>query len=139
MGVVDPREFLARAHALEDARQKRPETFDDLAQAHARASHLADPALGDAVDESLLGDAERALLSACDAGTQAVRAALADEDFSAALDALADLKAPIDRFFDDVLVMDEDTAIRENRLRLLNRFAGVFVGVADVGALSRRK
>ena len=35
--------------------------------------------------------------------------------------------------------MDEDTAVRENRLRLLNRFVGVFVGIADIGALSRKK
>ena len=58
---------------------------------------------------------------------------------AAALTALAELRAPIDRFFDDVLVMDEDTAVRENRLRLLNRFVEVFVGVADIGALSRKK
>jgi len=37
------------------------------------------------------------------------------------------------------LVMDEDTMVRENRLRLLNRFAEVFVGVADIGILSKRK
>ena len=53
--------------------------------------------------------------------------------------ALAELREPIDRFFDDVLVMDEDNAVRENRLRLLNRFAGVFGGVADIGALSRKQ
>ena len=35
--------------------------------------------------------------------------------------------------------MDSDTAVRENRLRLLNRFAGVFADVADIGALSRKK
>ena len=35
--------------------------------------------------------------------------------------------------------MDEDTAVRENRLRLLNRFVEVFVGVADIGALSKKK
>ena len=64
---------------------------------------------------------------------------LAAGAFSGAISALAELKAPIDRFFDDVLVMDEDTAVRENRLRLLNRFVEVFVGVADVGALSRKK
>ena len=68
-----------------------------------------------------------------------MRDALAERDFSGAISALAELKAPIDRFFDDVLVMDEDTAVRENRLRLLNRFVEVFVGVADVGALSRKK
>ena len=113
--------------------------FDDLATAYARAAHLADAGLGSDVDASLLGDAERALLAACDEGDSKVASALGEKDFRAAIDALAELKTPIDRFFDDVLVMDDDTEVRENRLRLLNRFVEVFVGIADIGALSRRK
>ncbi len=139
VGVIDPIEFMARAHALEDARSQSPEVFDDLATAYARAAHLADAGLGSAVDASLLGDAERALLAACDEGGSKVASALGEKDFRAAIDALAELKTPIDRFFDDVLVMDDDTEVRENRLRLLNRFVEVFVGIADIGALSRRK
>ena len=139
VGVIDPVEFMARAHALEDARSQSPELFDDLATAYARASHLGDPSLGTEVDTSLLGDAEKALLEACELGSSRVSAALSAGDFADALAALAELKAPIDRFFDDVLVMDEDTAVRGNRLRLLNRFVEVFVGVADIGALSRKK
>ena len=139
VGVVNPVEFMARAHALEDARSQSPELFDDLATAYARAAHLSDASLGSDVDAALLGDAERSLLDACEQGSVAVSAALAEDDYATALTALAELRAPIDRFFDDVLVMDEDTAVRENRLRLLNRFVEVFVGVADIGALSRRK
>ena len=139
VGVIDPIEFMARAHALEDARAQSPELFDDLATAYARAAHLGDASLGTDVDPSLLGDAERALLDACERGSAAVSDALGRGDYNAALAALAELRAPIDRFFDDVLVMDEDTAVRENRLRLLNRFVGVFVGIADIGALSRKK
>ena len=139
VGVIDPIEFMARAHALEDARSQSPEVFDDLATAYARAAHLADAGLGSDVDASLLGDAERALLAACDEGGSKVASALGEKDFRAAIDALAELKTPIDRFFDDVLVMDDDTEVRENRLRLLNRFVEVFVGIADIGALSRRK
>ncbi|WP_455136219.1 glycine--tRNA ligase subunit beta [Thermophilibacter sp.] len=139
VGVVDPAEFLGRAHTLEDARSRDPETFDALAQAYARAAHLADASLGDEVDQAILGDAERALLDACDLGSVRVREALAAGDFRAALGSLADLKGPIDRFFDDVLVMDEDTAVRSNRLRLLNRFVAVFADVADFQAMSRKK
>ncbi|WP_417229682.1 glycine--tRNA ligase subunit beta [Thermophilibacter sp.] len=139
VGVIDPVEFMARARALEDARSQSPELFDDLATAYARAAHLGDASLGTSVDTALLGPAEKALLDACEQGSAAVGRALAEDDYAAALSALAELKAPIDRFFDDVLVMDEDTAVRENRLRLLNRFVEVFVGVADIGALSRKK
>lgn len=139
VGVVDPVEYLARAHALDDARRESPELFEDLATAYARAAHLADPSLGTDVDESLLGDAERALLAACRAGSQNVEKALTSGDYAGAAAALAELREPIDRFFADVLVMDEHTRLRENRLRLLNRFAAVFGGVADIGALSRKK
>ena len=139
VGVIDPVEFMARAHALEDARAQSPELFDDLATAYARAAHLGDASLGTSVDTALLGGAEKNLLDACEQGSVSVSRALGANDYAAALTALAELRAPIDRFFDDVLVMDEDTAVRENRLRLLNRFVEVFAGVADIGALSRKK
>ncbi len=139
VGVIDPAEFIARARALDSARAEQPEIFEALAGAFTRAHNLADASLGCDVDESMLGDAERALLSACEDGEEKVASALASKDFDAACGALAALKEPIDRFFDDVLVMDEHDDVRENRLRLLNRFAGVFAGVADISALSRKK
>lgn len=91
------------------------------------------------VDAALLGESERALLSACEQGEQKVVACVEASDFAGACSALAELREPIDRFFEDVLVMDEDTRVRENRLRLLNRFASVFADVANIGALSRKK
>ncbi len=139
VGVIDPAEFIARARALDSARAEQPEIFEALAGAFTRAHNLADASLGCDVDESMLGDAERALLSACEDGEEKVASALASKDFDAACGALAALKEPIDRFFDDVLVMDEHDDVRENRLRLLNRFAGVFAGVADISVLSRKK
>ena len=139
VGVIDPAEFLSRARALEAARAEDPETFDDLATAYARASHLADASLGDEVDTALLGEAERSLLDSCVTGEERVAASLATGDFDGALRSLAGLRGPIDRVFEDVLVMDEDTVIRNNRLRLLNRFAGVFAGVANIGALARKR
>ncbi|WP_102372093.1 glycine--tRNA ligase subunit beta [Enorma phocaeensis] len=137
--VVAPADYLALAHALEDARKHDPEAFENLATAYARASHLADASLGTDVSEELLGDAERDLLSATDATNRAVGEALSSKDFTGLIAALASLREPIDRFFDDVLVMDEDEALRANRLRLLNRFATVFDGVANIGELARKK
>ncbi len=49
--------------------------------------------------------------------------------------ALAALRAPIDRFFDEVMVMDKDEQLRDNRLKLLNRFEAVFSGIANIGEL----
>ncbi|MFR8300511.1 MAG: DALR anticodon-binding domain-containing protein, partial [Gordonibacter urolithinfaciens] len=122
---------------LEAARTGEREAFDDLATAYARANNLRDAELGEEVDEALMGDAERALASAARDVESQVAAALAADDYAAALAALADLRAPIDAFFADVLVMDEDEAVRVNRLRLLNRFVGVFTDVADFGKMAK--
>ena len=138
-GVIDPAEFMLRAHALEDARTNDPELFDDLSTAYARAAHLGDAKLGTEVDGALLGEAEKALLSAVDAASTTVSEQLGAGAYVEALAALAALREPIDRFFTDVLVMDDDPKVRDNRLRLLNRFASVFGDVADIGVLARKK
>jgi len=60
---------------------------------------------------------------------------LAARDYGATLQALAELKEPVDAFFDKVLVMAEDRAVRDNRLALLQRLAELFLEVADVSHL----
>ena len=138
VGVIDPAEFFARACALDAARAEQPETYEALAGAFTRAHNLADAALGCEVDTSILGDSELALLRACEEGEGKVSSALARKDFDAACSALAALKEPIDAFFEDVMVMDENASLRENRLRLLNRFVGVFTDVADFGLMAKK-
>ena len=138
-GVEEPAVISQRAHALEDARANDAETFDNLATAYARANNLCKPELGEDVDDALLTEPERALAGAVATAEQAVAAALASDDFAAALSQLAALRAPIDGFFADVMVMDEDAALRDNRLRLLNRFVAVFANVADFGKMAKSK
>lgn len=136
-GVEEPLVIVARAQALENARANEPDTFNDLAVAFARANNLRDAKAGTAVDESLLGDTEKALLSAVDAAQKKVDAALAADDYASALGELASLRDPIDRFFAEVMVMDKDEVLRANRLRLLNRFADVFASVADFAKMAK--
>ena len=138
-GVEEPAVISQRAHALEDARANDVETFDNLATAYARANNLRKPELGEDVDDALLTEPERALAGAVATAEQAVAAALTSDDFAAALSQLAALRAPIDGFFADVMVMDEDAALRDNRLRLLNRFVAVFANVADFGKMAKSK
>lgn len=138
-GVEEPAVISQRAHALEDARANDAETFDNLATAYARANNLRKPELGEDVDDALLTEPERALAGAVATAEQAVAAALESDDFAAALSQLAALRAPIDGFFADVMVMDEDAALRDNRLRLLNRFVAVFANVADFGKMAKSK
>lgn len=136
--VTVPAHFFELSHALEEARSNDRDAFTDLATAYARASHLADAELGIEVDRDLMGEAELALLDATDAARDEVASAFDARDFKAVIAALAALRGPIDAFFDDVMVMDEDMAVRENRLRLLNRFESVFADIANIGEMARK-
>ena len=75
--------------------------------------------------------AEKALIDALDAAEPQAEAAIAAEDFAAAMSALASLRAPIDRFFEDVIVNAEEEAKRTARLGLLARFRDAVHRVAD--------
>ncbi|HIS40395.1 MAG TPA: glycine--tRNA ligase subunit beta [Candidatus Aphodovivens avistercoris] len=138
VGACEPAEILRRVRALEDARRNAPETFDDLATAYARANNLRDAALGAEVDESLINEVEHALFCAVVQAEGRVARALEADDYRAALSELASLRKPVDLFFERIMVMDEDQALRENRLRLLNRFVAVFQDVADFGKMAKK-
>ncbi|HET6726092.1 MAG TPA: DALR anticodon-binding domain-containing protein, partial [Gammaproteobacteria bacterium] len=75
--------------------------------------------------------AEAGLHNAIEAKREAVAENVARADYTAALAELAELREPVDRFFDDVLVMDEDPTIRGNRLALLTSLHGLFLQTAD--------
>ncbi len=81
-------------------------------------------------------EAEVALAFAVGAARTAVDAALEREDFAAAMTALAALRAPVDAFFDQVLVNAEDPAERDNRLKLLGQVRDVMGRVADFGKIA---
>jgi glycyl-tRNA synthetase beta chain len=74
---------------------------------------------------------EAALIAALDTAEPKASAAVAKEDFTGAMAALASLRAPIDSFFDKVTVNDPDPAKRERRLNLLLRFRDAVNQVAD--------
>ncbi|WP_296815234.1 glycine--tRNA ligase subunit beta [Brevundimonas sp.] len=79
---------------------------------------------------------ETALAQAAATAAAAVDAALASEDFAAAMTALAALRAPVDAFFDKVMVNSDVPAERENRLRLLGQVRAVMGRVADFGQIA---
>jgi glycyl-tRNA synthetase beta chain len=75
--------------------------------------------------------AEKALAEAVDAAVSKAKTAVGSHDFATAMEALAQLRAPVDAFFEDVMVNDENPQIRENRLNLLNRIRQATQTVAD--------
>lgn len=93
--------------------------------------------IGTNVDASLFNtDEEKALFAAVQSAETKAAAAIAKEDFSAAMSAMAELRAPVDAFFDKVMVNDEDAAIRANRLALLAKIRAVTGQVADFSKIS---
>ena len=110
-----------------------------LAAANKRVQNLlkkADAELG-AVNESLLQqDEEKALYAAAQGLQPKISAAVAEGNFQTALSELASVKPQVDAFFDGVMVMAEDAAVKQNRLNLLNRLAEQMNAVADIALLS---
>jgi len=80
-------------------------------------------------------DEERALFTALDTAEPAIRQAVASEDVTAALAAIADLRAPIDAFFEAVQVNTENQIVRRNRLNLLHRIRAAGRQIADFGRI----
>lgn len=138
-GVEEPAVIITRVRALEAARSGEAETFDNLATAYARANNLRDAEAGVDFDESMLSEVEHALTCAITQAESRVAAALAADDYANALAELAALRAPIDLFFERTMIMDEDLAVRANRMKVLNRFVAVFANVADFGKMAKAK
>ncbi len=78
------------------------------------------------------GDAEKALFAALDTADKTIGPAMAQEDFAAAMSAMAKLRAPIDAFFTDVQVNADSEVLRRNRLNLLSRIRSICLSVADL-------
>ncbi len=128
-----------------DARLKAVTTFrqlveaESLAAANKRIGNIlkkAEETIPDAVDSSLfVDDAERALFDKIEAMAGVVAPLFTARNYEAALKELAVLRPEVDTFFDEVMVMADDAAVRANRLALLKRLSGLFLEVADLGQL----
>ncbi len=109
-----------------------------LAAANKRIVNILKKAesVGGTVDTALFAEAaERELHAALTAVQPTLEADLAAGRYAEALTALAQLRAPVDRFFDDVMVNADDAAVRANRLALLGRLAAAMNAVADISRL----
>ena len=90
---------------------------------------------GAVVEANLVEDAEKALFTELAKITPVVEPLLAAKDYTTALSQLAALRAPVDAFFDNVMVMADDAELKANRLRLLAQLRDLFTRVADVSVL----
>jgi glycyl-tRNA synthetase beta chain len=133
----EPLDFDQRIHAV-TAFRALPEA-ESLAAANKRISNIlkkSDEPIPQSVDsEKLEESAEKALAIKINLLAAEVKPLLADRDYTEALKKLAALREPVDKFFDDVMVMAENAELRINRLALLSQLQGLFLQVADLSKL----
>ena len=134
---ASPLDFDARLRALVQFLQL-PDAAS-LAAANKRIANIlrktTEP-VGDVVDpERLIDPAEQVLAEQVDAIARAVEPRFASREYTPGLQQLAALRKAVDDFFDSVMVMTEDAALRSNRLALLNRMRGLFMRAADLSRL----
>ncbi|MEY4376967.1 MAG: hypothetical protein RJB26_1517, partial [Pseudomonadota bacterium] len=132
-----PLDFEARLQALV-AFLQLPEAAA-LAAANKRAANLlkkSEEATGTVDAAALVLPAEQALHAAIEGVRPAVETHLAAGEYTAAMSRLSQLRAPVDAFFDGVMVNDEDPRIRANRLALLAGLRALFLRVADLSRLA---
>ncbi|EOX1791501.1 glycine--tRNA ligase subunit beta [Vibrio cholerae] len=134
-----PADFDQRVKAVSHFRAL--EEAEALAAANKRVGNILakyDGELGEEIDLALLQeDAEKALAEAVEIMAEALEPAFATGNYQAALSKLAGLRAPVDAFFDNVMVMADDEALKKNRLTLLNKLRNLFLQIADISLLQK--
>ncbi|KAB1992360.1 glycine--tRNA ligase subunit beta [Haemophilus parainfluenzae] len=131
-----PADFDARVRAVSHFRTL--DSAEALAAANKRVSNIlakADAAIGEINLTACVEPAEKALAEAVLALRTEVQPLIAQGDYTSVLDKLANLRAPVDSFFDNVMVNAEDPVLRQNRLAILNTLQGLFLQVADISVL----
>ena len=134
-----PADFDQRVKAVSHFRTL--DAADALAAANKRVSNILakfDGTLNPAVNEALLQDAaEQALARQVAELEQQLAPVFAAGDYQQALTRLASLREVVDTFFNDVMVMADDEALKLNRLTLLSRLRNLFLEVADISVLQK--
>lgn len=131
-------DFDARLRAINGF--KSVDAAPALAAANKRIRNIlkkTEEALPESINATLFeNDAERALADATETAIAATDPLLAARDYVGVLSRLAELRPQVDAFFDAVMVMADDPAVRGNRLALLKRLSDRFLAVADVSLLA---
>ncbi|SHJ87130.1 glycyl-tRNA synthetase beta chain [Malonomonas rubra DSM 5091] len=132
---TEPVDAVERVKAL--AALKGREDFEPLSVAFKRVGNIIKGGLDQPVDTDLFeADCEKELFAQLQQVETKVAELVAGRDYPAALETIAGLRAPVDAFFDGVMVMAEDQAVKNNRLALLTSIAGLFKGIADFSRIA---
>lgn len=134
-----PADFDQRVKAVSHFRGL--DAAESLAAANKRVGNILakfDGELATEIDLALLQeDAEKTLAESVEVLTEALEPAFATGNYQQALNKLAELREPVDAFFDNVMVMADDEALKKNRLTLLNNLRNLFLEIADISLLQK--
>ena len=134
-----PVDFDRRVKAVSHFRTL--DAAEALAAANKRVSNILaknDITTQSTVDESLLSDdAEKALAAQVAKFATELAPLYAAGDYQEALAQLAGIRESVDNFFDNVMVMADDEAVKQNRLALLSQLSGLFLDIADISVLQK--
>jgi len=137
-GFDDPVDCLMRIEALDQIRGQ--ESFGVLAGSFKRIRNIVKDNRATAVNQALLTEpAEQELFAALTAVRDQALPLLKQRAYQPALLAMLAIKNPVDRFFDEVMVMAEDAAIRQNRLNLLTALGEMILRVGDISRMHGEK
>jgi len=110
-----------------------------LAAANKRSGNILKKIKGElpfSINKKLLSeDAEKSFFTTLNNLSDKVQQSVKASEYEQALNQLAELREPVDAFFDNVMVMDDDKAVRNNRIALLNNLRGLFIQIADLSKL----
>lgn len=134
-----PADFDKRVKAVSHFRGL--DAAESLAAANKRVGNILakfDGELASEIDLALLQeDAEKVLAESVEVLTEALEPAFETGNYQQALSKLAELREPVDAFFDNVMVMADDEALKKNRLTLLNKLRNLFLEIADISLLQK--
>ncbi len=130
-GFYNPYNAQARAKAVSQLRARAD--FEPLAAAFKRVANILKGQSSEGTPDpgAFVEEESRSLWAAYQGVQKRVDASLASGDYTQALRVLSELKGPVDSFFDAVLVMDKDQAVRDNRLAMLGQINHTFTQIAD--------
>ena len=132
---IEPIDALERIKALSVL--KKQDDFESLAGAFKRVGNIIKGGLDQPVDQALLtDDCEKILFSRLQDVQAKVGQFISERNYESVLETIAELRQPVDAFFDSVMVMVDDEAIKNNRLALLTNIYNLFNGVADFHRLA---
>lgn len=124
------------AKACVTAQEIASGVLNDAIQAFVRVGNISKKAENNVINEALFTlDEEKALYNIYVAVAKDVETALNNKDYKTAIDKMQELTAPINNFFDNVMVMDKDEQIKNNRLALLKNIDTLIKSVADFGKI----